>query len=863
MLISRPAIAAEGEAPSGPIEEITVTAERRESTVQETPIALTAISSETIEEQRLYTIDRLQFAVPSLTFGMQSSYTLVAIRGIGTDVTTVSEPSVATYEDGVYTGSLFQQNVPGYDLERIEVLRGPQGTLYGRNADGGVINYVSKPPSFDPEANLSVSYGDYDATQVDAGGSMALIPDLVAGRIGVRYATRDPYRDNRVNGVEDFDELDQTAVRGALLIEPSEDFSITLRAGYGSNKTTQAYQLISSAPVPLVTEDTGEPIASADPFGLTNLTGGPYGPLPLGIFSAPAQFFLDNPGLLSPSDITALNGGSIAQLYGLSSQPGPVPPDPTDTLNAVSAYPSEWEVKSHNGSMTVEWDVGPTTLRSITAYRYGKMLFQQDSTGAGTPAVVFDPGEHLSKQFTQEFNFFGTTLDDKLDWIVGTYFYHEDAMFDSTVWLPTNGDQTLAAIATANPAFVPGAPGSFPLRLIPPAFFPHTLFQAPLGAGDELKTLLRPGRNFAPGVGKVAKGDIPQQAFLGFIIDQKSTSAAAFAQLTYHVTDALRVTGGIRYTNDDKEAQRTLHSNLIGTFIQFGAIPLINPDGSAVLCDNQHLNQSWNAWTGTLGVDYDVNESTLTYAKYSRGYKAGAYNPGECGEPYDPEYLRAYEVGLKTTFWDAQIRTNVAVYFYNYDDIQFTLYVPNQSFIRNAGQAEAWGAELEFLLAPEFLPGLQIDGGVSYEDSEYTEGRFRDPAGIVANGIDIEGNPLIRAPEWKFNAGLQYEFAAGGLGNFVLRVEEAYTDEYANDIFNGTAPLAEEATQPSYWIGNARVIWLPNETYEVQAFVENFGDELYAVNRVVFNTPSALENVGGQFTAPRTYGVRVTAHFGQ
>jgi iron complex outermembrane receptor protein len=184
---------------SGGIEEIIVTAEKRAVSVQDTPVAITALTSDMIEQGQLYSPDRLQWAVPSMTYGQQSSYNFITLRGIGGDVTVSAESSVASYEDGVYTGSLVSQQVPGFDLERIEVLRGPQGTLYGRNANGGVINYISKAPSFEPEASLAASYGKYNAVQVDAGATGGIIDEKLAGSISVRYGRHDGYRRNIVS----------------------------------------------------------------------------------------------------------------------------------------------------------------------------------------------------------------------------------------------------------------------------------------------------------------------------------------------------------------------------------------------------------------------------------------------------------------------------------------------------------------------------------------------------------------------------------------------------------------------------------------------------------------------------------------
>ncbi len=255
-LIALPLAAQEASPPqtapssTGPIEEIVITAEKREASLQDTPIAVSALTSDTIETAQIFSPDRLQWSVPSMTYGQQSSYNFITLRGIGTDVTVSAESSVASYEDGVYTGSLLSQQVPSFDLERIEVLRGPQGTLYGRNADGGVVNYISKAPRFEPEANAAVSYGKYNAVQVDAGATGALIDEKLAGRISVRWGQHDGYRRNIVTGEKEYD-LENAAVRGALLFTPSEDFSLTVRGGYANHETSSAYTVLSSNPTGL------------------------------------------------------------------------------------------------------------------------------------------------------------------------------------------------------------------------------------------------------------------------------------------------------------------------------------------------------------------------------------------------------------------------------------------------------------------------------------------------------------------------------------------------------------------------------------------------------------------------------------
>jgi len=331
---------------------------------------------------------------------------------------------------------------------------------------------------------------------------------------------------------------------------------------------------------------------------------------------------------------------------------------------------------------------------------------------------------------------------------------------------------------------------------------------------------------------------------------------AGFAQTTYHLTNRLRLTGGFRYTSDQKEVIRTFRSNLL---VALGA--------SSSLCDEVRETKSWDAFTGAASIDYDVAEQTLVYAKYSRGYKAGGFNPGECTGSFDPEHLTSYENGIKSIFGDGRFSINAAGFYYNYTNMQFTTFVQNQSAIKNASAAELYGFEIELQAAPAALPGLTIDGSASWLHSEYTggnpydsEGLFPDPSQRVR--LDIRGNELIRAPKFRSSLDAQYKIDMTSIGTLTLSAEASWTDTIYNDIFNGKARYEAATTQPPYWLLNARLTWQSqNSHFRIQLFGENLTDALYATNRVAFNTPQTFVDVSGQFAAPRTFGVRATMKF--
>jgi iron complex outermembrane recepter protein len=818
--------AADSNAPQMGVELVVVTAEKRETLLQKTPIAITAISATRIDDQQLNSLDHLQFAVPSLTFGQQSGYSFISLRGITTDATDISgDPAVGTYVDGVYIGTMVVQNVPDQDLERIEVLRGPQGTLYGRNTTGGVINYVTKAPSFTPEASSAATIGSYDEGAVDA-GLTGPISDTLAYRLSFHLEQHDGYRDD-INLNTHQDNLNQWGGKGSLLYTPTNDISITFRGDYVHQQTSDPYVFLSGKSYP----------ASSPLDALISPS------LPLGVFSEPASYFENNPGLLSPADITKLNGGSIAQYFGFHSIPGPPPTDPFKTTDTATGYPIHYDVKNGGGSVTLDWNLGDMALKSITAYRHGEMNAAQDAAGYSVAVSPLDPLAQRSNQFTQEINLSGSSFDNRLKWLTGLFYLHDRTQFDTMVWLPQFSEYFIANTSLASA-------GPYSFNLSQP--LNRTIFQIP--------TLLATAVVTAPnigGTGIVRPNDItslPQTAFIGFLAKQASESEAVYGQATYDVTDKLHIDAGLRFTRDEKHVDITEHSNLI---VLFG--------GAAGLCQDHIESNSWNALTGTGGVDYDVSDGIMIYGKYSRGYRAGGFSGNSCSNSFKPEFLSDFEGGVKSVFADHQIQLNLAGFHYDYTNIQVTTFVQNATQRLNAGAAELYGLEAEYFIVPNALPGFKLDGSGTWNHSEYTRGSpftpngcFVDTSGLYC--LKIVGNELQRAPEFKFNVGGQYQFDLGDHGKLALRGDVAWTDTYYNDIFNGKAPFQSDMTQPAYWILNAHINWeSASGRYYAQLFGENLLNTAYTNNRISINLPPLFNVVSGQFAAPRTFGLKFGA----
>jgi iron complex outermembrane receptor protein len=820
--MAREADAQTGPAPPSPatsnmVAEVIVTAQKRSENLQKTPIAITAVTADQIQQEEISGPAKLQFISPSMTYGQNSNYSYVTLRGVGTDLVFLSgEASVATYIDGAYTGDLISSGLPNLDLERIEILRGPQGTLYGRNATGGVVNYISKNPSFDPGATVSTSYGAYSSTITDADITGPIIPGLVAGRLSLHFNEHDGYRQNLFTGRrQDADR--SPSGHAAILYKPNDSFSVNLRGDLTHETTSNPHEVITAHSLDDVTTEA----------------------TPLGIFSLPAASLPAS--TLSPSDLAKLNGGSIADFFGLGES-GLATPDPTKSLNFVNYFPVRYDTDTGGGSVTLNWS-GPVNFKSITAYRFTNFYAQADNSGTAAPIIALDPLIQNSRQFTQEFNVSGKAFGSRLDWLVGAYYFNDQGTIKVTVPLQTTGEDIILASSLANRT--PGSPYAF--NLSQPLL--SSLFQV----SSPLATVLANGVDPTTGQLLQAGVSVPATPFIGFAADQSSQSVAGFGQATLHLTDRLRITGGFRFTDDRKDIVRSFHSNLL---VLFGA--------TAGLCQDQKNSKSWTAPTGTIGADYDAAKNVLVYAKASWGYKAGGFNSSDCGQPFNPEYLAAYEGGVKATLADGQLRLNADGYYYDYSNIQFTYYTNATAPIRNAGTATAYGVEVEYEFRPRALPGFELDGSVSYEHSAYGTAFIQDPAFLVPPpGINIAGDELVRAPDWKANFGGQYTAELGVAGSLRLRGEAAYTDTIHNDVFNGKAPFASGTTQPAYWLVSAYLAWRSSDgRWEGQLFGDNLTNAFYASDRSETNNPAAEVFTTGQFAAPRTYGVRLIVRFG-
>lgn len=691
------------------LEEITVTAQRKAENLQDVPISISAFSGNMLERAGIDGPEDLSIVTPSLSLHRGVSGTSMFLRGVGSISAYLPgfENSVATYIDGVYIdnslGNVFSFN----NIERVEVLKGPQGTLFGRNSSGGLVHVITKTPEHEFGGQVELSYGDYDT----AGGKLYVtggLSDNVAADLAVYYTDQgEGFGENLFNGNEIL-MREEISIRAGLLWNIGENTTARLAADYTDIK-----------------DDFGITRAHPDDGGF-HFLGYPY----------------------------------TGDFYDINQNIDPL-----------------IDNESMGASLTVKHNWDDFELTSITAYREAEADMALDQELTPLPFVDFAGGV-LSDFLSQEIRLLSSG-DSDLEWIAGLYFMKSMGAFD-------------------------------PYRL----------------SGAALAPLL---------------------SFHGSST-QDTESYSAFFQATYHISDATSVTGGLRWTRDDRELSGYAFFN----FNPQSRTPTLKDD------------ESWDEPTWRLSVDHGLNDDTLLFASYSRGFKSGVYatstllgdvNTGMVSDPVEPETLDAYEMGFKSDLADGSLRLNGALFFYDYSNLQFDRVSAGIAILWNAGEAEIWGADLEFnWLATE---NLELRGGISVVDSEYTEfdeapltqPRLGPPYGNIQVLGDGAGNTLVRTADYTYNLGAVYTVATG-MGSFAAAVQYAYNDGFPWDVDN-------RLRQDSYDVVNAELsLTSSDESWRVRVYGKNVFDEEYSI----YGVSSSFGDSYGA-APPRTYGVAVQFNF--
>ncbi len=708
------------------LEEVVVTARKTQESLQDAPLAVTALTSEMLESRSVTTALDVTNQAPNVTGGKGyagGSDGFFYIRGIGVnDYTAAFDSPVGLYLDGVYLGRTTGNTFDLVDIERVEVLRGPQGTLFGRNTSGGAISIVSEMPSGEFHGRALLTGGSRDHIEGKVMLEGPLGSEELAGRITYLHKEQDGRVDRLSDGAE-LGDVNTDAVRAVVNWMPTENFSVLLAGDYSNS---------DNSPVPQL-------LRTINPAG--------FSPCPPFCIPVPAAW-----------------GAEIS----------------TDFDKTNASQPLENDLEVYGISATVDWDAGPMQIKSITAYRNMDALSNGDFDASRYAMYDLElPTEQ--DQISEELQFTGTLADDRLEWLAGFFYFHEDIDQTNRIGLGTTGPGGVLFAPVLVPLF-PGGPVILPV--------------APMVVDQPLPL----DRRF-----RVASA----QRILPEI-----ESMALYASGTFHFTERLAVNAGLRWSRDDKtQGYDFVVENTIPNHPLFpiGNVPVLQTSES----------ENWTSVDPRVGFDYQATDDVMLYMNYSEGFRSGGFASRPVTAPvgsFGPEEASTYEFGLKSEFFDRRLRLNAAAFNTDYSELQIQVLLGGFFDIKNAGEAEIEGFEVELFGRP--MDHLDINASLGYMDGEFEE---LNPEAILA-GVD-PGNELPMTPEWTWNIGAQYEWPLASMGILSLRVDYQYTDD--RFVYATNQPGAHLDARG---LVNLRATWTSvDEHWKLSLFGLNVFDEEYLV----------------------------------
>ena len=763
--------------------EITVTAQFISTNVQDTPIAITAVTGEMLEARGQETVADVANQAPNVTLKAQGASmgpSLIGfIRGVGqTDFNPALEPGVGLYVDDVYYSTLTGSVLDLLDLDRVEILRGPQGTLAGKNSIGGSIKMFSKKPSGDGKGFIEAGYGSLDSVSVRGASDLTLVDDKLFMRVAGVSRSREGYVDRIDYGCSHPGSgVPVYAVRGGTCKLGTEG-GIAYTAGRLSLRWVASDSLEVNFAADVTRDRSDVPANILMNVGPTLLAVG------IDTDNNPATGYFANVGTVVPIpaptgyDILWTAPGAAGACRFIAYGPASCDPNspnsphvnyatyidprvagsggPTNSAWTPVSVPPEQTLDAKGMSANIDWQITSNLqLQSITAWRKYESSFSDDADG--TPINIQLLLQHLHHvQKSQELRLNGQ-WGELLDYTVGGFYFDQDTNEDARVDIP------YAALD-----------------------FLH-------------------GPDLVP-----------------------AKTKALFAHGIFHLGWETNLALGVRYTDEKKNYTYARHNpdNTLPCTVPAGQnCALIGLNGLSGLFADTRTDYR-------VALDKSWTDDFMTYLSFSTGYKGGGINPRPFYPAqvlaFGPETLDAYELGLKSQLFDRTLRLNAAVFFNKYKDIQIGIndcsaYTGSPStgipciYPANAGNADVKGAELELNWYP--VDGLEIDGSYSLLDFEYTS--LIPATGIPAGGI----SPYTPESKWSFGA--QYAFSLAGGGSITPRVDVNYqSDVYANAINSPTAKI------DGYALVNARVTWnSSDDLWQVALEGQNITNKLYFVTK--------------------------------
>ena len=767
LAFSAPAWAAEEPLPDAALDagafddEITVTARRRDENAQDVPIALSVVSAQTLQATGNFTLGHVQQLIPSLqVFSFNPRNTNINIRGLGSNVALTNdglESGVGIYIDNVYYGRVGQSQFDLVDLQQIEVLRGPQGTLFGKNTTAGAINITTRAPSFEPEFSGEATLGDYGYHQVRGSVSGPIAGDKAAFRLSIADTHRDGFLTNRYDGSKAQD-YDNFTARGQLLLRPAEDVSIKVIGDFAKQKQNFVLNVFANY---FGTYDNGAVIANNF---VDRVTRAGYTPTPI---------------------------------------------RPFDRIGESNSH-YQANMKSYGLSGQVDWDLGSAALTSITAYRWWDWNPANDGDSTGLAVVTKAQQANRQRQFSQEIRL-TSTGERTVDYVIGAYYF----------WQIIRGYGATAFGADAANWNIPAVP--------------------------------------------VVVGNA---ALNGFEANSTSTpetkSYALFGQGIWNISDALKLTGGLRFTHE-KKAGAFNQYHVAG--IDLSTLPAAQATAARAIRNqfspvtNYATSFTDNSLSGLINLSYKVAPDALVYGSYSRGSKSGGLNltalPAGINPEVRPEAVDSFELGLKSQFLNRSVTLNLAGFWNEVSDYQTAITEFDQAsstvrqYIANIPKVRSRGFEGDLTYAPTQL--ISLSASAAYAETTYREytNAPQAPERLNLGGIqDLSGAQLGGVPKFTYTLSTDLAQPIGQWGSRDIQLY-GHADFSHRSSFNTSASNSRFAQIEGYGLLNTRIgIRTDDGRWDISVWARNLTDKNY------FQTlsPSNTGLVTGLIGEPRTVG---------
>ena len=818
---------------------ITVTAQKREEALQDVPIVVNVLDEQLLQDTGVRDIKDMQVLVPGLTVTSTQSaaQTTARIRGIGTVGDNAGlESSVGVVIDGVYRS----RNSVGFgdlgELERIEVLKGPQGTVFGKNTSAGVINVVTRRPSYSQSAEAEISAGNYGLIGVSGAYNDAL-GENAAFRVFAAKRKRDGVDDVRTGGGPrvETDDGDQNyhTVRGQLLLEPTDNLDINFSADFTSREENCCVS---------VTTHRGPTAAIVNA-----LTPGGEGVIPAA----------------DPDRRLAYSNRSTAQ-----------------------------DLKDKGASVQADWIspwFGGAVLTSITAFRDWQAINGLDFDYSGADILYRAPDEDESltrfETFSQELRLIGST--DRLDWMVGFFYSDEDLARNDSYrfgaayepYLSTLvGSQVLAGVAQQLAGY------GLTVNQVSPATFLSEVSGLPFGTNYRGLAALDTHDQNARSAAIFTNNTFHATDAFDITVGLRYTHEKKDLHSVYSnpngglacgsalANPAARVGGALaQRINGFSTLPAALQQQLLGALV-----PAVAPSIAGYMClpwaniahNGRVVDQTRTEkeWSGTVKLAYDWTDDVMTYASVARGYKAGGFNLDRVQSsnglssgvqgimPVDDtsfpgEFVNSFELGAKTTWAGGNLLFNAALFYQDYEDFQLNSFLGTSFVVRSIPEVVSKGFEVDLMWQTP-VQGLMLQGGLTYAKTEYGDDLLPD-----ADLVLLPGNQMSFAPEWSGNAAMTYEWDFGSkyMGRFNMGAK------YMSD-YNTGSDLDPQKAQDAYTLVNARIgFGRQDRRWMVELWGQNLTDETY--KQVGIDAPIQAGSWNAFLGAPRTYGVTFRVNY--